>query len=96
MALERFVPGQVYFTVMFHDEDLQVPVVQTLIFVEERQRDDGSAFLLFRQIPPQGEESKFIVDRKDERKLLLDRSELIDKLKDCFDGKLATPPRRKR
>jgi hypothetical protein len=88
--LERFKPGQVYFIVMFHDEDLKIPVVQTLIFEKIGKRKNGSEFLLFRQIPPQGAESKFIVEKEHVEQLLLDEKGLVDKLKRSFDGKLAS------
>jgi hypothetical protein len=87
--LERFIPGHPYFIVMFHDEDLKIPVVQTLIFSKVGKRDNGTEFLLFRQIPPQGEESKFIVEKEHVERLLLDQNGLMDKLQKTFDGKLA-------
>lgn len=87
--LERLVPGNSYFIVMFHDEDLRIPVVQTLIFVKMEKRANGSEFLLFRQIPPQGDESKFVVEKEHAERLLLDQRGLIEKLQKSFDGKLA-------
>lgn len=88
--LERFESGQTYFIVMFHDEDLKTPVVQTLIFEKIGKRENGREFLLFRQIPPQGKESKFIVEEEHVEQLLLDKEGLLGKLKRCFDGKLAS------
>ena len=78
---------------MFHDEDLKIPVVQTLIFEKIGKRKNGSEFLLFRQIPPQGAESKFIVEKEHIDRLLLDEKGLLDKLTRSFDGKLASGTR---
>lgn len=89
---ERFLPGHVYFIVVFSDENLMVPIVQTLVFVKRGKRDDGSRFFLFRELPPHGEESKLIVDEKQADHLVLDQAELLNKLRHSFDGKLATTP----
>lgn len=91
--MEKLTPGQMYFIVMFEDEDLKVPLVQTLIFVENRRRDDGSEFFLFRDLSARGEESKFMVDKKDAERLLLDQDGLLTKLKKCFDGTIGRLPR---
>lgn len=88
----RFVSGQPYFIVMFDDENLTVPIVQTLLYVESEKRDDGSEFFLFRELLPSGEESKFFVDQEHADDLVLDQAGLLKKLKHCFDGKLATTP----
>jgi hypothetical protein len=90
--MEKLVPGHTYFVVMFNDEDLMVPVVQTLVFVEDGRRADGSEFFLFRELSAHGKESKFLVDKKDAKHLVLDQTGLLKKLKGCFDGKLATTP----
>lgn len=91
--MEKLVPGQTYFIVVFNDGDLKVPLVQTLIYVKDGRRGDGSECHLFRELSAHGEESEFFVDKKDAKRLLLDQSGLLAKLKSCFDGKLATPPR---
>ena len=88
--LERFTPGQVYFIVMFHDEDLKIPVVQTLIFDKIGKRENGGEVLLFRQIPPQSDGLKFIVEMEHVEQLLLDENGLLDKLKRSFAGELAS------
>jgi hypothetical protein len=90
--LKNLLPGQTYFIVMFHDEDLKVPLVQTLIFIKDGRRPDGSEFFLFRELTPHGGQSKFVVDKKDAKRVLLDQAGLLRKLKSCFDGKLATTP----
>ena len=87
--MERLVPGQVYFIVVFNDEDLKVPLVQTLIFVKDGQRNDGTECHLFRQLSAQDDESDFFVDKKDARDLLLDHDALLVKLRRCFEGTLA-------
>jgi len=91
--MEKLVAGQTYFIVVFNDEDLKVPVVQTLVYVEDGRRGDGSEFHLFRELSAQGKESKYVVDKKDAKRMLLDQKGLLAKLKSCFDGKLATSPR---
>jgi hypothetical protein len=75
---------------------LKVPVVQTLVYVEDGRRPDGSEFYLFRELSSHGKESKFVVDKKDAKRMLLDQNGLLAKLKSCFDRKLATPPRYER
>lgn len=91
--MEKLAPGQTYFVVVFNDGDLKVPLVQTLIYVKDGRRSDGSECHLFRELSAQGEESEFFVDKKDAKHLLLDQNGLLAKLKKCFDGELATGPR---
>jgi hypothetical protein len=91
--MEKLVSGQTYFIVVFNDGDLKMPLVQTLIYVKDGRRGDGSECHLFRELSAHGEEAEFFVDKKDAKRLLLDQSGLLAKLKSCFDGTLSTPPR---
>lgn len=74
--------GEVYFIVLCVDEDLRIPVIQTLIYTGERVRDNGEAFLSFRDLSSQDEESMFSVERQFAEDLLVDRTGLISRLKE--------------
>lgn len=86
------VHGRAYFIVMFNDDDLRIPVVQTLIYMEESKRNDGTEIFLFRELRSDGTEPKFFVNTQDVDQLLLDEAGLIEKLRKCFEGKLSEPP----
>ena len=88
----RFVAGQTYFIVMFQDEILTVPIVQTLSYEEEGTRTNGTKYFLFREHHLGDKSSKFFVNEEDADHLVLDRERLIQKLKNCFDGTLLTSP----
>lgn len=90
--LTPLTPDRAYFIVMFNDEDLCIPVVQTLIFVGESKRSDGTEIFLFREIRSDGTEPRFFVNKQDADQLLLDEAGLVAKLSKCFRGKLSDPP----
>jgi hypothetical protein len=87
---EGLISGQTYFIVVFHDEDLTTPIIQTILFVEYGHRDDGSEFALFQELHAEGDPSKLIVDVGDAQHLVLDHAQLMDKLARCFKGDLAS------
>lgn len=91
--MDELVPGKTYFIVLFHDEDLKVPIVQTLIYDREGRRGNGIECYLFRDVSSHQQEPRFYVDKKDATHLLVDQDGLLDKLRRCFEGKLATGPR---
>ena len=76
----RFIIGKVYFIVLYADEALAIPVVQTLIFLEDRRREDGGAEYRFREIKPHEEESLFTVQEECLDELIVDRIGLIERL----------------
>lgn len=84
--LAEMIEGRTYFIVMFDDEDLRIPVVQTLIFLHEGKRADGSEYYLFREVGKDDEEARFFVNREDAASLLLNETMLLTKLRKCFDG----------
>jgi hypothetical protein len=88
----RLVRGQTYFIVMFDDENLTIPLVQTLIYRENGRRADGTSYFLFKELHVGGKQSDFFVNEADLDHLVLDRAGLLRKLKDSFDGTLSTSP----
>ena len=90
---ERFVPGKAYFIVVYDDENLSVPIVQTLIFVERNVRYNGIKCLRFRERHADGEEKGFFVDEEHADHLVHDLPGLIKQLNACLDGRIRhTPP----
>lgn len=91
--LPHFITGNAYFIVTFGDENLTVPIVQTLIFEEQQKRTDGTAYFLFKELRAMEEDSRIFLDEEDASALVLDRKGLIARLKKCFSGQLPyTPP----
>ena len=92
--IDRFVPGQAYFIVVYNDESLSIPIIQTLIFVKRSVRDNGIKCLRFRELHAQGEETGFFVDEEHADHLVLDHVGLLKQLQASFDGRiLHTPPK---
>ena len=82
MNKENLVSGEVYFIVLFDDEELTIPVIQTLIFQKaEVGENSGEQLYLFQEIKPHDKESTFFVRKDDVDTLVLDHNELIAKLK---------------
>jgi len=82
---ERFVPGNVYFIVLYMDEALSVPVIQTLIFMEQHKRHDGRAEYRFEEIKPHDESTHFAVQEEDVDQLVVDRFGLMKRLQALDD-----------
>jgi len=91
---DRFITGQIYFIVMFDDENLTVPIVQTLRFVKKGERRNGSKYYLFKQLGCDAKRRDFLVDEKDAEHLVVDHPGLIRELRDCFSGRLSTSPKK--
>ena len=89
--MDDLVPGKTYFIVLFDDHDLTVPIVQTLIYEREGKRGNGVECYLFRDVSSHEKQAGFYVDKRDAEHMLLDPDGLLDKLKGCFDRKLAGP-----
>ncbi len=89
---DRLIRGQAYFIVLFDDENLTVPLIQTLIYDQYAKRSDGTGCFLFKELHVGGKQSDFFVGETDLDHLVLDRAALLRKLKDSFDGKLLTAP----
>lgn len=88
--LDSLVAGRVYFIVMFEDAQLTIPVIQTLIYEGEMFREDGSKYLAFQELKPNGERSNFIVDTSHREDLVLTADGLIETLRTAFSGRLPT------
>jgi hypothetical protein len=76
----RFTPGFAYFILLYQDAALTVPVVQTLIFCEDRSRGDGHIEHVFREIKTRGEEAPFVVHENHAEDLVLDLRGLVQRL----------------
>lgn len=87
MALfdRNLIPGSIYFIVMYEDEDLHIPVIQTLIFVETVVKDDGDVTHFFRDISAPAERQRFHVHEHQVDQLLLDWDGLLSTLNDCHN-----------
>lgn len=83
----NLVPGNTYFIVMYEDEQLTIPVVQTLVFTEKGKLDDGSPCFFFLELRSGGEKSKFFVHEQNAKDLLLDLPGVIERLKEGLSRK---------
>ncbi len=81
---ERFIPGQTYFIVMFQDEAMTVPVVQTLTYERASPQDGDVKNFLFREVPIDGEGSIVAINKEHAEHLILDKEELLTKLTSCL------------
>jgi hypothetical protein len=81
----RFRLGQVYFIVMYDDERLAVPVVQTLVYLGEGRSRDGRLEFRFKEIKPTKEPSLFVVDQEHADDLVVDQDGLIERLRNVPD-----------
>ncbi|MBA3487752.1 MAG: hypothetical protein H0T88_11300 [Lysobacter sp.] len=72
------VKGNAYFILLHADEDLKVPVIQTLIFNEKHGRDEFH----FTQIKSDDDGSLFVVKGEHLEELVVDRAGLIERLCD--------------
>lgn len=86
-------PNQAYFIVVFEDEDLTIPLVQTLLFKEVGMRADGTEYYMFHELHSDGEPTALVLDAEHAKHLVLDRDELLEKLARSATGRLATTPR---
>ncbi len=77
--------GKIYFIVTFFDEELTIPIVQTLKFLEEGKRSNGKKYFLFTQLLPKNE-TKFIVEEDHLAELVVNGAGLLDKLTECFNN----------
>ncbi len=73
------VKGKPYFILLYADEDLGIPVVQTLIFEEKRCLGGGDV-LHFTEIKPRDGDSSFVVKSEHFDELVCDLAGLIDRL----------------
>jgi hypothetical protein len=90
VEISQMTVGSPYFIVVFEDEGLTIPLVQTLVFNGIRTKDDRTRWLSFTELRPNGDEVAFKVEESHAHELLLDRAALVEKLKQSFSGKLAT------
>ena len=86
MALldKNLVVGGVYFIVMYEDDDLCIPAIQTLIYVESMIRPTGGLTHFFRDISANKNAQRFHVHEEQVDDLLLDWQGLMETLGDCY------------
>lgn len=77
-------PGRVYFVLLYADRDLNVPIVQTLIYVEDRLDSSGSVRHLFNEASSD-DNKLFSVTHEDVDHLVIERAELIRRLSAVLD-----------
>ena len=90
--VDRFQPECAYFIVIFADEALSIPIVQTLVFDSAGERTNGIKYFLFRELLSDGQEQNFVVDEDQADEIVLDQVGLLEKLKNCFGGNLSFSP----
>ncbi len=80
--LERdLVAGNAYFILLYADESLDVPVIQTLIFRKKHQRGNSTEFH-FSEVTSDGDNSPFVVEGRHLEELVVDLPGLIERLND--------------
>jgi len=72
--------GGVYFSLLFDDDELSIPIIQTLVFIEEREGENGLRRYIFKNICADGESKLLWMDDDGLSELLLDKGELLRKL----------------
>ena len=90
MPSRQYVENSYYYFILFADGGLQVPVIRTLRYLGITQRTDGSEVLLFVDIDSDAPEKKVVFDPEHAGDVVLDGPALLDRLKRCFEGTLAT------
>lgn len=88
----QLITGNLYFVVSFHDRDLTIPIIRTLVYESCVDRQGRTKVFLFRDIQRGGETETFGVDADNLEDLLVDELGLLETLKQCFDRTLATEP----
>lgn len=94
--------GQVYFSVQYADENLLVPIVETLVFVGRYVGSDGSSLLRFQDIgshrqgirygSPGAEEACFQSATEDGAKHIFEYERALDELMRCAARRKKSSP----
>ncbi|WP_257384917.1 hypothetical protein [Tahibacter caeni] len=92
MSFDGLKAGETYFVVMFDDEQLSIPIIQTLRYVGEHLRERDSQRAYFVQLGHAGNETPFFVRKEDVSDLVLDKPQLLRFLELSFSGRLSHPP----
>jgi hypothetical protein len=91
MDPKQLVPGKCYYLVVFEDEWLTEPIIQTLRYKSRLTRRDGTTCHLFEELGTEHTSGDFGVDEADLPHLVLDEDGLLEKLHRAFAGTLARP-----
>jgi hypothetical protein len=87
-----FVVGEPYFIVVFDDEDMKVPLIQTVLFVKAAEADDGREGFLFQVLAPTRDPERMFLDTETALHLVRDRDRFMTTLQRTFDGTIGKPP----
>jgi hypothetical protein len=85
--MRAYVQSEPYFLVKFEDQDLKLPVIETLMFEKETIAADGIPRLMFRSLS-NPEDLKIALAADDAEHLVSTSSELLEKLAKSFAGTL--------
>jgi hypothetical protein len=86
--MSDFVRGQPYFLVKFLDRDLTLPIVRTLLWVENVPDSSGKAMFVFEQLLDDGTSERLAFQESVARHLVVGSEELMVRLARCFAGTL--------
>lgn len=92
MSLDGLKLGEIYFIVVFDDEDLSIPIIQTLRYIGELSDDSESINVYFSLFGHSDEESTIFVRKDNVPDLVLDRTQLLRFLELGFSGELSRSP----
>jgi hypothetical protein len=93
VATEKFRTDKPYFFVVYRDEKLTVPVINTLYFKEVANHDDGTRGYIFRKlIAFENDPEEIFIDAESAKDDVLDFNELLIELGASNAGSLATDP----
>jgi len=74
----KFIRGLPYFILMYRDDMLTVPIIQTLLFINEMVGEDEKVEYLFQEIGARGNETPFVVKEEHIDELVVDLYSLIE------------------
>lgn len=78
--MDNLESGDIRFILLFQDEALTIPLIQTLVFREECSREDGGRRFLFQDLGAPTSEQSFFVDEEEFDQLVLDIHGLVKKV----------------
>ena len=87
-----FLCGEPYFIVLFDDEEMKVPLIQTVLFVEAAKSDDGREGFLFQLLSPTGDAERMFLDKETALHLVRGRDRFMETLRRSFDGTIGVSP----
>jgi hypothetical protein len=93
VSAEGLQEGEVYFSVIFADEDMCIPIVETLVFIGKKTGEDGSVLCSFQDIEsyrlgvkhgsPEAEGASFLFQPEKYLNFIFDYEKALDRLIYC-------------